>query len=190
MLYRNHKSTKIQRFALIEILAVATIIAAMPSSSYQNVKKKAHQVTCTNNLTQIGQLLRMYELENDSYPKAAFYPKDPRKGDDSIRALLGGPDKLWTCPGLPDKLKEQGLTFVYNDAIGGKRSLANPSKKWVLIEFNCVSGKSPHPHPGGYNILFADGHVISSKRLPRKISSKQQAYINSSHSDLEYASAN
>ena len=169
------KKTKVSRFVLTELLAVAAIIASLPSSSYQRVKQKTYQTECTNNLRQIGQLLRMYELENGYYPKASFYPKKPGSGEDSIRVQLGGPEQLWICPALPDKLKEKGLTFVYNDAIAGKSTLKNPSKKWVLIEFNCVSKNSPHPHPGGYNILFADGHVINSKRLPRKITSKQQA---------------
>ncbi len=171
----SNRHLRIARFALPEILAVAAIISAIPSTSYQKVKQKAYHTECTNNLTQIGQLLRMYVLENDRYPAAAFYPKNPEKGADSIRVLLGGPKKLWTCPSLPDQLQSKGLTFVYNDALAGKRTLPKPEKKWVLIEFNCVSKKAPGPHNKGYNVLFADGHIITTKRLPKKITNSQQA---------------
>jgi prepilin-type processing-associated H-X9-DG protein len=46
-----------------------------------------------------------------------------------------------------------------------------------MIEVNCVSNKVPPPHPAGYNILFADGHVVSSRQLPSSITSKQKASI-------------
>ncbi len=175
---KSNSHLRIARFVLPEILAVVAIISAIPNNSYQKVKQKAYHAECTNNLTQIGQLLRMYVLENDSYPTAAFYPKDPEKGPDSIRTLLGGPKKLWTCPSLPDKLKNKGLTFVYNDTLGGKQNLRNPERKWVLIEFNCVSKNAPNPHAKGYNILFADGHIITTKRLPKKITNSQQVRLN------------
>ena len=74
-----------------------------------------------------------------------------------------------------NELQEKGLTYIYNDAISGKSSFRDPSKKWVLIEFNCVHKDSPHPHPGGYNVLFADGHVQTTKRLPSKITKLRQA---------------
>ena len=155
-------------FTLTEVLAVAAIVSGMSTNSYQRAKDKAYQTDCANNLRQIGQLLTMHMLENGRYPKASFYPKDPAGGD-SIKSIIRGPKQLWVCPSLPEQLQEKGLTFVYNDAISGKSSLRNPHKKWVLIEMNCASKNAVHPHPDGFNILFADGHVITSKRLPRKI---------------------
>lgn len=156
-------------FTLTEILAVAAIVSSMPIGAYQRGKQKALQTKCMSNLQQIGQLLTMYVLENGEYPPAAFFPKNPSKGDDSIRSLLGGPKQLWVCPSLPGELQKKGLTFIYNDSLVGKSALENPDKKWVLIEMSCVSKGSPHPHPGGYNILFADGHILASKKLPKKI---------------------
>ena len=164
-------------FTLTEIAVVTALVSSVPAASYVRAKKKAYQTQCANNLMNIGRMLMMYQLENDCYPKAAFYPKDPAKGQDSIRVILGGDPRLWICPGLPKKIQQKGLSFVYNTNIAGKRNLRNPHKKWVLIEVNCVSKKAPPPHPGGYNILFADGHVIASKVLPRRIMGIQRAQI-------------
>ena len=161
----------LRRFTSVEILAVAAIIAAVPTSSFQKVHEHALELKCRNNLSQIGQFLQMYVIENDFYPKATFFPSDLGKGNDNISKLLEGPKRLWICPSLPGELADKGLTFVYNDRIAGKRTLKNPQKTWVLIEMTCTSEKAPHPHPGGYNILFADGHVVTSKRLPKKITS-------------------
>ncbi len=156
-------------FSLVELVAVAAIVSGMPLGSYQRAQQKAVQTECVHNLSQLGQLLRMYVLENGHYPDAAFFPGDTVKGANSIRKLLGGPSQLWTCSALPEQLRKQGLTFVYNSEIAGKSSLKNPQKKWVLIEMTCVTNNVPPPHPNGYNILFADGHVITTKRLPNKV---------------------
>ncbi len=172
-------------FTLTELAAVTALVGAVPTASYVRVKRKALQTECYNNLRQVGQLITMYQLENGHFPKAAFYPKDPVKGADSIRKILGGNKRLWICPSMPDKLAEKGLTFVYNDSLSGARSVRNASKKWVLIEVTCVSKKAPAPHPGGYNILFADGHVITSKVLPKKITDAQKAQIRQLEKQLE-----
>lgn len=172
-------------FSVTEVLAVATMLSTVPMGAYVRAKQKGVQTECVGNLQQIGQMLVMYYHEHGEYPKAAFYPKDPKNGADSIRNVLEGiPDKMWVCPSLPDKLKEKGLGFVYNDSIGGARGFSNPGKKWVLIEINCVSKKAPPPHPEGYNVLFADGRVITTKRLPSKITDAQQAKLDQLHKDL------
>jgi prepilin-type processing-associated H-X9-DG protein/prepilin-type N-terminal cleavage/methylation domain-containing protein len=187
-------------FTLIELTAVAAIVASVPQSSYTNVKNRAKQMQCMQQLQQIGKMLVMHQLDNETYPKAAFYPKDPLAGDDSLRVILtgkkvkatpgagrlpgragaalgGGGDGTWICPGLPEGLQKKGLSFVYNDTIGGKRRVTAPSRTWVLIELSCVSKKAPMPHPAGYNILFADGHVITSRKLPKSITANQKAQI-------------
>ena len=167
-------------FSLTEILAVAAILSTVGRTSYVKVKERGTQTQCMNNLRQVGQMLQMYHLSEGKYPDAAFYPKDPWNGNDSIRVILEGRNKnkgVWCCPALPGQLLNRGLTYVYNDGIAGKSRVRNPAKKWVMIEINCVSKNAPQPHPGGFNILFADGHVIAEKRLPRKITEAQQACI-------------
>jgi len=165
-------------FTLTELLAVATMLGTVSSGTYMRAKEKGVETECKNNLQQIGQALVMYINENGEFPKAAFYPKDPIKGADSIRNMITGiPEQMWVCPSLPDALKKKGLGFVYNDELGGHKDFSDPGKKWVLIEINCVSASAPAPHPGGYNVLFADGHVITTRRLPNKITEAQQASL-------------
>jgi prepilin-type N-terminal cleavage/methylation domain-containing protein/prepilin-type processing-associated H-X9-DG protein len=159
-------------FTLVEMLAVAAIITSLSTGQdFSRAKKTAYQTECKSNLKQVHQMLQMYVMENGHYPKAAFYPRDV-DGPDSLKTVLEGvPDKMWVCPGLPDVFKQRGLSFIYNDALAGKSDSAvrNPAKKWVLIEFTCVSEQTPHAHPAGYNVLFADGHIITTKRLPKRI---------------------
>lgn len=196
------KRRRLAGFTLVELMAVAAICSAIPSGKYIQVKQRATQSACQHNLRQAGLLITQYHLEHGHYPKAAFFPKDPLQGSDSIRVLVEGkaarPQRtrlpggvggqggalgmiatksVWVCPALPDALRNKGLTFVYNDDIAGKRTVPNPSKTWVLIEMTCVSEKVPPPHPKGFNILFADGHVINTKHLPKKIKAAHKAEL-------------
>ena len=156
-------------FTLTEIAVVASLVSSVPAASYVRVKRKADQTKCVSQLKQIGMAMKMYLMSNGSYPKAAFYPKShdhPR----SVSKLLkdeGAIDTLFICPSMPDKLQQKKITFVYNDAVSGKRRV--PANTWVLIEMSCVSKSSPKPHPNGYNILYADGSVKTEQTLPSDI---------------------
>lgn len=155
-------------FTLAELAIVTGLVSAAPAATYLQAKKRANQTKCVEQLRQIGQALQMHVMDEGAYPKAAFYPKDPAGGADSIRAILKdqgvGKADLWCCPGLPPALHNKGLTFLYNDKIGGKRNV--DANTWVLVEFSCVSDKAPLPHPAGYNILYGDGSIKSVKELP------------------------
>lgn len=152
-------------FTFAEMMVVVGIVSQIPQGSFGRAKQKALEVKCVSNLRSIG----MNIIAHGEFPDAAFYPKDPKNGKDSIRKIIGGGEKPWICPSLPDALQKRGLTYVYNDELAGQSNPRNAEKKWVLIEMSCVSHSAPHPHPAGYNVLFADGHVITTKRLPRKI---------------------
>jgi len=169
-------------FTLTEMMTVAAIVASIPAGHYAKAKQKAHQINCVSNLQQIGKAIVMYQMGEGKYPDAVFFPDDPFGDEKSIVKILadsgaGIPKEMWVCPSAPDAIKEKGLTFVYNDNFAGRRSLKKPSKAWLMIEVNCVSKKVPAPHSNGYNILFADGHVITSRRLPGSVTEKQQAAV-------------
>ncbi len=179
---RIRRKKSILGFTLTEITAVAAIVTSIPTGAYLRAKQMGYQTECKNNLLQIGQAIVMYQMSYGHYPKAVFYPEDALGDERSIVRILessgsGLPKEMWTCPAAPDALKERVLTFVYNDTFGGRKSLPQPDKAWLLIELNCVSKKVPPPHPQGYNILFADGHVLTSKQLPPSITAKQRAAI-------------
>ncbi|OGV59394.1 MAG: hypothetical protein A2X45_22220 [Lentisphaerae bacterium GWF2_50_93] len=176
----NLKRMTIRYFTLTELLLVTAIVTSIPAGTYLKVKQKAVEIDCLNNMRQVGTSIVAFHLSNGEYPKAAFFPEKPKTDKNSIRVILGdelGGDKIWICPAMPDALKDKGLTWVYNDTLAGKSTVKDPEKTWILIEFTCVSKKTPSAHPGGYNIVYADGHVATSKILPEDITKNQQAML-------------
>lgn len=173
---RGWRSNKkwIRGFTLIELVVVAAIVSAIPGGSYAKAKQKAEQTVAINNLQQIGLLIQGYVDDNGGFPKASFYPKDPLQGEDSIRKILGSDGRLYVSSAMPPELLAKGLTYVYNDELAGKQHVANAENTWVLIDFTCVSTMAPYPWPNGYNILYADGHVATTKELPQQILALRQ----------------
>jgi prepilin-type processing-associated H-X9-DG protein len=177
---RKHKW--ILAFSMTEILAVSAIVTSIPAAQYARAKQKAYETKCRSNLQQIGQMVTMFQMSEGVYPKAVFYPADAFKDSNSIVKIMEDagyrvPREMWICPSAPEDLAKRGLTFVYNESIGGKSSVPRPNKTWLLIEINCVSKRVSEPHPGGYNVLLADGTVITTKILPPDLRKLQQAAI-------------
>lgn len=187
---KNWKRRLRAGFTLTELAMVTALMSSIPTASYVKVKQRALQTKCVSNLRNIGQALMMYKMDEGCFPKAAFYPKRPTKDATSIRVMLAnqgaGDARLWCCPSMPDRLQKKGLTFVYNDALGGKNNAS--SKTWVLIEFTCISKKAPPPHPSGYNILYADGSVRTTRKLPPEITKTRKAMIRKIQKGQAYAS--
>ncbi len=170
----------LKMFTLTELLVVTAIISSVPTTAFIRAKQKAVETECMNNMRQVGMAINAYYLANGEYPKAAFYPENPKTDANSIRVILADEikgDKIWLCPAMPEQLQEKGLTWVYNDVIGGKTSIPDPAKTWMLIEFSCVSKNALYPHPSGFNIVYADGHVKTTKELPEDIAKNQQASL-------------
>ena len=189
---KARKIKTIGMFTLTEIMVVAAIISSIPMEAFVRAKQKAVETECMNNMRQVGAVIIASQLSNGEYPKAAFYPENPKTDKNSIRVILGDDlksEKVWLCPSMPDKLKEKGLTWVYNDTLGGKAEVKSPADTWILIEFSCVSKKAPAPHPGGYNIVYADGHVKTTKTLPPDITKIQQAALDRLVKEFQLAEA-
>lgn len=177
---RDLKKRVVRYFTLTELLMVTAIVTSIPAGTYLRAKQKALEIECMNNMRQVGAAIVSFQLSNGEYPKAAFFPENPMTDPDSIRVVLSeelNNEKVWLCPAMPDELKAKGLTWVYNDTIAGQASVKDPAKTWVLIEFSCVSKKVPSAHPGGFNIVYADGHVATTRELPEDISKAQQAML-------------
>lgn len=171
------KRLKRSAYSSVDLIIVAGILATVPIKQFKVVEDKAVQTKCINRLVNVGRMMKAHVISNDVYPNAVFFPKNPRKDPNSLPVILGGRTETWVCPALPQKLQDLGLTFVYNDALAGKPEPRVPDKTWVLIEMSCVSKKCKHPHPGGFNVLFADGHVATHKKLPPGITKHQRAMI-------------
>ena len=164
------KSTR--GFTITELLVVTSILSAIPVSSYIGAKEKAVQVQCGSQLRQIGMAVNMFTISEGKYPDAEFYPDKPLKDPRSISAMLkpyGGGKKLFICPTAPPVLKEKGLTYLWNDELSGKlpSRIKNPSNTWMMVDITAAhKDKSVSSHLGGYNILYADGHVAWSSQVP------------------------
>jgi prepilin-type processing-associated H-X9-DG protein len=177
---RDLKKRVVRYFTLTELLMVAAIVTSIPAGTYLRAKQKGLEIECMNNMRQVGSAIVSFQLSNGEYPKAAFFPENPLTDADSIRVILSeeiNNNKVWLCPAMPDEMKAKGLTWVYNDTLGGQSTVKDPTKTWILIEFSCVSKDVPPIHPGGFNIVYADGHVATSRELPADITASQQAML-------------
>ncbi len=165
----RNRLRKCAAFTLLEVIIVTGIIMSQ-ANNYGDVRRLAYQKSCQNNLRQIYMGLQMYEITNGALPKAKFYPKSPKHGGHSIVKIMGRAyAEMFVCPVFPSKIKETGLTYLYNDKMGGKSidQVQNAGKAWLLTEMNAVSDKVPMPHPGGFHTLYADGRVVVTKERPK-----------------------
>jgi prepilin-type N-terminal cleavage/methylation domain-containing protein len=160
-------------FTATELLTVAAIVTSVSTAAYVNVKDRAKETACRNNLRQIGQALLMMEMTHGRLPDAAFFPSKPKKDKDSIVVIMKNCNsKLFVCPSAPEELAKKGLTFIWNDKCSGKAShrIKDAKKTWLMVEVNAVSDKVPAPHPHGYNVLYADLQTIKTvKELPKDL---------------------
>ena len=164
------KARKLGRaaFTLLEVMVVTTIMSSQ-ANNYGEVKRIAYQKSCANNLRQIYQGLLMYDMTNGGLPDAKFYPKDPKTDPKSLVKLLGPSfEPVCVCPVFPSAIKETGLTYIFNDELAGQSldQVRDARKTWLVTEMNAVSDKVPMPHPGGFHILYADGHIDVTQDRP------------------------
>ena len=156
-------------FTVTELLLATSLLTSIPVSSYIGVKNRAYQTVCLNNLRQIGQVIMTF-AEDEGFPNARFFPDDPLKDPRSIVNILadrGVPAKSFICPTAPPVLSAKGLTYLWNDTLSGRMpaQLGNPSGTWMMIDITALDDRVAS-HPGGYDILYADGHVACVPNPP------------------------
>ena len=164
-------------FTLIEVTMVAGIIGGA-QGSYTGALDRAKMAVCQHNLKQVYQGLLIAELtEGGRLPQISFYSEEPRKDPRSLLRALG-PDfeGVLMCPCMPEDIKKKGVTYVFNDSLGGKSldSVRNPRRTWLVMGMTAVvrDKEDPkklvgkQPHSGGVNVLYADGHVEWTKTPP------------------------
>ena len=158
-------------FTLTEVLVVTAILSSIPVSSYVGAKQKALQVECASQLRQIGMAVNMFTMTEGKYPDAVLYPAEKALSDPkSIAVILkpyGMSGKILICPAAPSALKERGLTYLWNDRLSGKAAsqVKNTTTTWMMVDITALDERVSS-HQGGYNILYADGHVAWSSKPP------------------------
>lgn len=186
MKLRKHK--KSWGCTLAEVLVVTSTMSSLGGGAFTGAMDKAKQTVCEQNLRQLGLAIQMFADDNDGkYPNAWFLPKDLIKDPRSIGKLLMSyvnNKSLFMCPSAPEPIKKFGLGYLWNDQLNNLTSeqIPNPSQTWMMTDINAAAtaltpeqakqGKVdlsviPPAHVGGYNVLYADGHVKWSKEPPK-----------------------
>lgn len=167
----NERSRGTRGFTFVEVLAVTTMIGALAAGgNYQYAINRANETKGMNNLKQIHALLQV-QSATDRLPAAAFYPAgNPAQDPKSIVKLLPEASaELFVSPFAPDALKKKGLTFAWNDSVGGKDLGSLSADTWLLIDVTAFIANPKTPKPAKYLVLYADGRVLSVSTLPPDI---------------------
>lgn len=157
-------------FTLAELTVVSGILsnlAGTSGSAFLQAQNKALQAPCASQLQQIYQLMVGMDEEGGRLPLAWTFPwkQDPNDRYSIVNIVAGrnaSVRKLFVCPAAPEPWKQLGITYVYNDALGGKLvdNLPNAANTWLMMDAAVLNMKKfPASHVGGYNVLFCDGHV-------------------------------
>ncbi len=148
-------------------------MTSLGGGAFTAAQDKARQSVCAQNLAQIYKAIQMFQIDHDSYPRAWFYPPDrhPAREKYNIAKILkpyGADPRLFLCPAAPQAIIQRGNTYLWNDLLNGKGegSLSNPAALWMMTDMNAATNKVPPAHVGGYNVLYADGHVKWQKQPP------------------------
>ena len=183
---------------LAEVLVVTAALSTLGSGgAFTAVKDKSKQQKCAHNLRQLGMAIQMFTADNDGrLPTAAFFPTKATKkrGLKSIHEVLAsyaGNKDLFKCPGAPDAINKLGIAYLWND-LGNNfllDNLENPGTTWIMADISAAAtvidkelaeekkidlSVIPPAHVGGYNVLYADGHVKWSKAPPKIVVQKRR----------------
>ncbi len=169
---------QLRAFTLIELLVVIAIIAILASlllPVLARSKEKAKDLTCLNNLKQLGITVRMYSDENEGkLPIAEQLPSMPSTNPplpricDLLAPVLGyntnnlpTANTVFRCPlDRAFRFETNGSSYEWNAWYNG-RPVDNPrrSQNPISEAFLMYDYEKFHNQGRTVNVLFADFHV-------------------------------
>lgn len=127
---------------------------------------------CEAQLESMYLALEFYEMDNGLLPDLAYFPSRPKEGANSLVQVLkpyGLQPESCVCPAAGALLAEQGLTYIWNADMSGKRLGARNNPTWLLIEIQALSARIKRPHFNAVHVLYTDGHIRKLKEIPHEI---------------------
>lgn len=172
------RSNRPDAFTLIELIlsvALVSILIALALPAYQDFRARSENVTCANNLRQLGvAMLQLLQDNNNVIPKIesnpahpVYAPEDGAKPLAEIYGPYGITERTLRCPADVRKenyFAQAGSSYEWFPFIDGEIATAPKiylptgvlsaafSRIPVAADFSGV-------HHGRQNLLFADGHV-------------------------------
>jgi len=178
---RLHRRHYTFGFTIIELLFVITIIlvlAALLLPALKMAKEKGKQISCNNNLREIGHALYVYAEENNGFcPRSSYAftriwsaPSGPLIGNGLLhwKTLYGGNIDLGgyigACPSR-EEMFEYSINWYFGDYTNVLFKIPHPSQTLLVGERNGgfsipnINGIYWYSHSKGSNILYCDGRV-------------------------------
>lgn len=111
-------------FTLVELLVsivIVSVLASLGAVVANSVKLRGHEVSCMNNLKNIGVALHGYTIDHGGrYPETTHTTDLDRAWISSLEDYLGDYDSIRVCPADPrknDRLAAGGTSYVLNSFI-------------------------------------------------------------------------
>lgn len=163
-------------FTLVELLAVIGIIgllAGLLFPSFKVVRGKAKDLSCVNNLRQMGIAARAYADENNGkLPSIEPLPSQPTDPSNPLPTMptalapqVNRSRDVFRCPEDPFRFYAEGTSYEWNGIVNGKNIeglqmgfvTVPPALMILCYDFDNVHGG----RSGGFarNFLYADGHI-------------------------------
>jgi prepilin-type processing-associated H-X9-DG protein len=166
-------------------MAIVAILMAMLFPVFAQAREKARQTACLSNLFQIGMAIMMYVQDYDERMPPVWYRAAGADHYflDVVQPYIAN-DQIFKCPSRPDMWESFDVhsarpwSYGFNCGFMGTVALAQinrPCEIHVVMDqivqdmrTNAVRAdrrrcnaarQSWSAHNGGFNILFADGHV-------------------------------